>query len=417
MTLGRPALASIRRALEATFGLALEGLAPDQIAGAVAAASGDGALVDAGDPAFLRAVVDRLPIDESWLFRDEGLWAWLAEEAGAALLARAQGRHRALRVLSLGCSSGQEVFSLAILFQGLLEAQGLPPSAAASFVEVHGIDSSPGRIEQARSGLVSSWSVQRCGAGWLRGRVAPEPGAAGRFRVAPSVLSMCRFEVGNLLEVAGAGSAALGGWDLVLCRHVLIYARPERAAAIVAAMGEGLDPGAMLVVGATEAHLLGGVPSLVPLPHLGAARAANPSERERRARATEPPRTARRARPAVAGSGSGRLPRAQGSAGGAATAEAHLRRALEHAAAGRGAEALREARAAFFLEPKQLMSRLLLARALLSHDRDRGREVLKETLEQASRLSPEAEVPFAPGLSVAQVAAAARLLLDGLEGS
>ena len=414
MSLGQPALASIRRALEETFGLALEGLTRDQIESAVAAAQGDGA---PADPAFLRAVVDRLPIDESWLFRDEGLWTWLAEEAGAVLLARAQGRRRALRVLSLGCSSGQEVFSLAILFQGLLEAQGLPPSAAASFVEVQGIDSSPARIEQARSGLVSRWSVQRCGAAWLRGRVTPEGDAAGRSLVAPSVRALCRFEVGNLLDVARPGNAALGGWDLVLCRHVLIYARPERAASIVAAMGEGLDPGAMLVLGTTEAHLLGGVPSLVPLSHLGAARAANPSERDPRAPAGRPARTALRPRPPRAASGSPRPPRAQGTADGAVAAEAHLRRALEHAEAGRGAEALREARAAFFLEPKQLMARLLLARTLLAHDRERGREVLKETLDQASLLSPEAEVPFAPGLSVAQVAAAARLLLDGLEGS
>jgi len=416
MTPGRPALASIRRALEATFGLALEGLTPDQIAGAVAAASGGGSVVDPGDPAFLRAVLDRLPIDESWLFRDEGLWAWLAGEAGAVLLARAQARRRPLRLLSLGCSSGQEVFSLAILFQGLLEAQGLPPSAAASFVEVQGIDSSPARIEQARSGLVSGWSVQRCDTRWLRGRLTPEAGAAGRYRVAPSVQALCRFEVGNLLDVAREGNAALAGRDLVLCRHVLIYARPERAASIVAAMGQGLDPGAMLVVGATEAHLLGGVHSLVPLPHLGAARAANPSEREHGV-AVERPRKAPRVRSPRAGSGAHRRSPDHGPAECAAAAEAHLRRALEHAAAGRGAEALREARAAFFLEPRQLMSRLLLARALLSHDRERGREVLKETLEQASLLSPEAEVPFAPGLSVAQVAAAARLLLDGPEGS
>jgi chemotaxis methyl-accepting protein methylase len=407
-----PPLELVRRALERRYGLALDGLSEQQIAAALAAASRDVDCGDAEDPRFLASVVDRLPIDESWLFRDDGLWTWLLEHAGPALLERATALGRPVRALSIGCSSGQEPFSLAILFQGLLERAALPPSRASAFVEISGVDPSPARVAQAREGTVGAWSVQRCRPDWLRGRIVPGEAGDGRMRVDASVAAMCRFDVGNVLDLAARGSAALGGYDLVLCRHVLIYFRPDEAARIVAALGAALDPGALLVVSAAEAHLLSSASALEPAGALGAAR-AHPSATAAAARRAEASRRrARRRRPTPVPPPAARAqPREH------RVAEDHVRRALEHAAAGRTSDALREARAASFLDPKHLLSRLVLGRALLQHDRERAREVLRDLLACAAVLPQEAGVPSAPGLSVGQVASAARLLLRLPEGA
>ncbi|MGB8931528.1 MAG: CheR family methyltransferase, partial [Anaeromyxobacteraceae bacterium] len=257
MAPGAELVAATRRSLEAVFGLALEGLTGDQIASAIAAALQAGAPEDAADPAWLARVLDRLPIDESWLFRDDELWTWLRDEAGPALLDRALALGSPIRILSLGCSSGQEPFSLGILFQGILERAGIPGSAAAAYVTVTGIDSSPARVEQARTGIVNGWSVHRSRADWLRGRVALEDPQTGRHRIDPAVRALCRFEVGNLLELVAQGNAALGGFDLVLCRNVLIYFRPAEAERIAAELAGALDRGALLAFSAAEAHLLG----------------------------------------------------------------------------------------------------------------------------------------------------------------
>jgi chemotaxis protein methyltransferase CheR len=420
MSVDRAALGSIRRALEHSYGLALEGLTEDQISVATASAIGEDGALEADDPRLLPLVVDRLPIDESWLFRDDALWTWLKDELGPALLERSALRGRAVRALSLGCSSGQEAFSLAILFQGLLAAAGIPESSAPAYVEISGLDASPARIAQARDGLVNDWSMQRCRADWLRGRIVPAGGGDGRMRVAPPIKAMCRFEVGNVLDVTARGNDALAGYDLVLCRHVLIYFRADRAARVVADLGEALDRQAVLVVSAAEAHLLAAAPFLEPVGHLGAARAGPPAvaERTRPAETPRPPESPARSRSRrVAPPPPGRVAAAGPAPGERRAAEEHLRRALEHAGAGRGADALQEARAAFFLEPRHLFSRLLLGRELLSLDRERGREVLRDLLHHASLLPPEADVPFAPGLSVAQLARAARLLLDPSEGA
>lgn len=399
-------VAATRRHLETAYGLALEGLTVDQIASAVAAAHRGGPPADPADGEWLARVVDRLPIDESWLFRDDELWTWLRDEAGPALLERAMALGRPLRVLSLGCSSGQEPFSLAILFQGLLEQAGIPGSAANAYVTVLGVDSSPARVELARAGVVNAWSVQRSRATWLRGRVVPEDLQTGRHRIDPSVRAMCRFEVGNIVDLVGRGNAALAGYDLVLCRNVLIYFRPAEAERIAADLGRALDAGTILAFSAAEAHLLTASGTVEPLGQLGAGRAGWTPEvpAARSAKGTPASRAAARRRTARPSASPAPRPPSDAVA-------SHIRVAVEHARAGRTFEALREARAALFHDPHQLFPRLLVAEQLVAVDEARGQRMLRELLEQAARLPQDSAVPLADGLSVGQLAHAARLLL------
>jgi chemotaxis methyl-accepting protein methylase len=428
MSEGAARVAAVRRALESSHGLALGGLSDEQIALAVKAAGGLEGRAAPDDPALLERVVDRLPIDESWLFRDERLWGWLRDAVLPGVLERSMGEIRAARALSLGCSGGQEAFSVAIVAQALLEAMGIPGSAASSYFEVRGVDSSPARVAQARAGQLSAWSVQRCGAEWLRGRVSPEDAASGRWRVDGSVLSMCRFDVANIVELAARGPGALSGFDLVLCRNVLIYFRAEAGAKLVAALATALDPGAVLVLSPPEAHLLQGVAALEPLAFLGAARAQAPA-----AAAARRPARGRRRPPSTRGPTWGWPSTPGGTAGAAAAGPAlpaaaaaraetpapvraaiaarHAEGALAHAAAGRAHEAVREARAACLQDPRHLFSRMVLGRELIAVDAARGREVLRDVLRETDAMPQDAEVPSAPGLSVGQLASAVRLIL------
>lgn len=404
MSLAPAAIHAARRGLESAYGLALDGLDAGQVEAAIEAAAlrGGG---DAGGPGFLPAVLDHLPIDESWLFREDPLWEWLRDDAGPALLERALAAGRPARVLSLGCSGGQEAFSAAILLQRLLARAAVPAFAWAARAQVVGIDSSPARVRSARGGALPGWSVQRCRPDWLAGGALAEEGPAGPWRVHPSIQALCRFEVGNVLELAERGNAALGGHDLVFCRHVLIYFRRGEAVRVAAQLARGLDPGATLVFSAAEAHLVEAC-GLEPLAHLGAGRV--PPARRPAARRESP-----RGRAAIA---QGPPPaRAAARSRGAAVA-GHVRVSLEHARAGHAEEALREARAALFQDPRSLYSRLLLGRQLLEAGAPRGREVLRALLQAASGLPGDAELPCADGLSVGQLAAAVRLLLARPEG-
>jgi chemotaxis protein methyltransferase CheR len=396
--------ASVRLSLRAAFGLGLEGLSDEQV---LAAASLPGESQDEPSRAeALAQVVDRLPIDESWMFRDESLWTWLQEVMLPDLVVGALSSGRPLTALSLGCAGGQEAHSLAILLMGLLEAAGIPAGGVAAYARVLGLDASPARVALAASGQASAWSVERCPSRWLGGRVRLVDPTAGRWQVDEDVRAMCRFEVGNLLEVVRPGSEALRGVDLILCRHVLIYFRPDDAAAVVARLAAALDPGATLVLSPAEAVFATGLPCLEPVEATGAVGAFRRTApgMPRRARSGSAPATPTPVR--------GRRPtRPMAKLRLVGPTSRHAQAALEHTAAGRSAEALREARAACYHDPRHLLSMFVLGRELLEVDRFRGRAVLAELLELTDALPAEATVPHAPGLSVRQVSAAAQLLM------
>jgi chemotaxis protein methyltransferase CheR len=420
-----PLAAALRRALRAAFGLALEGLSDQQVLDAAAGLDGcHPALAQAGA---LARVVDALPIEESWMFRDESLWRWLQDDVLPGLVVDALSAGRPLRAASLGCAGGQEAHSLAILVLGLLEAAGIPAGCAAASARILGIDASPARVALAASGEATSWSVQRCPPRWLGGRVNPLDATTGRWQIDAAVRGLCSFEVGNVLDAARPGSQALGGMDLVLCRHVLIYFRPDEAAAVVEGLVRALDPGAILVLSPAEAHLATSLPDLEPAGEVGAfrrvvpetARAPRLRALESRAARSRPPESRAPHPPAPVSRARFRsrpspLPVAPLPQDGLALR--HASAALEHTAAGRSAEALREARAACFHDPRHLLCKLVLGRELLAVDRFRARAVLAELLQLTDALPAEAAVPQAPGLSVGQLSDAAVLLMKRGDG-
>lgn len=400
--------AAIRRALRAAYGLGLEGLSDQQVLAAAASPGEDHP--DLTQLAALARIVDSLPIDESWMFRDESLWSWLQEELLPSLVVDALSAGRPLCAVSLGCAGGQEVHSLAILVLGLLEAAGIPAGRAAASARLLGIDASPARVALAASGEASAWSVQRCPPRWLAARVQPVDAASVRWQVDRAVRALCRFEVGNVLEAARPESGLLRGMDLVLCRHVLIYFRPDEAAEVVAGLARSLDPGATLVLSPAEAHFATSLPGLEPAGAVGAfhriaAEPARPARPQALQASWARARLRSRPRPQPAPPSRQDGPVSQ-----------HALAALQHGAAGRSAEALREARAACFHDPRNLLSRLVLGRQLLSVDRTRGCAVLADLLDVTDALPAESAVPQAPGLSVGQLTAAALLLMNRGDG-
>jgi hypothetical protein len=248
--------------------------------------------------------------------------------------------------------------------------------------------------------------------------VTPEPGPVARYRLAPAVQAACRFEVANLVEVAAKGNAVLGGFDVVLCRHVLIYFRPAEAVRIASELARGLDPGAHLVVSAAEAHLIdaSGLQGSAQL-GVGASRPRVPVKPPHGRRPARPRKVKasadapRKPAPPQAPPSDAPLPATEREA----AVAAHVQKALQYAQAGLALAALREVRAALLHDPRHLYSRLLLGQQLIPVDARRGREVLRELVEAASALPADEAVPCAEGLSVGQIAAAARILLGRRE--
>lgn len=371
---------ALRARLESAYGLALASVGDDQLLRALQEAGPD-----------LTRLADHLPISESSLMRDPEVWRWLDEQPLEDALRVAMAQQRPLRALSLGCSEGQEVYSLAITALEVLSRMGVARERARDFLRIDGLDISPARVERARSGRMVEWSV--------RGKPSPQVAASlekveGGWQVRPEVLAACRFATGNLLTLP---RNTLADYDLVLCRHVLIYFDPDRARDLVGQLVSALRPGALLVLAPVEAHLLPSDQGLTPVGPVGAVRAAGADlDLDRPALAPIPM--------AGLGCAAPRDPPAPH-----ANAESHRARALQALERGQLHEALSLARAATFLEPEHLGGRFLLARLQLRLEPDLGRRMLLSVLEEARR-STDSD----PELSNHQLALAASALLTPL---
>ncbi len=193
--------------------------------------------------ALARAAVNALLNNETSFFRDGHIFDMLAHDLLPALM-RAIGearRERTLRIWCAGCSTGQEAYSLAMLFRN---HQDQWPDWRLRIVAT---DISTLAVERARSGLFSQIDVQRGLAindllRWF------EP-VGEQWRIHASLREMIDFRVDNLFE----DKAPAGFCDIIFCRNVLLYFSPGRKAELFRILARHCEAGSYLLLGAGEA--------------------------------------------------------------------------------------------------------------------------------------------------------------------
>lgn len=194
------------------------------------------ALAAPRDRALPDRVVDALLNQETSFFRDAPVFDLI----GDALAARhrdAPGRR--LRIWSAGCSNGQEPLSLAML----AHERGLTGGAAPEIVAT---DVSHGAIARARAARYSHFEVQR-GLSVHR-MIAWFDGEGAEWTAKRELVEPIRFRRHNLVD----DPAPAGGFDLVLCRNILLYFAPDIRARVFDRLAQATRPGGLLVLGASE---------------------------------------------------------------------------------------------------------------------------------------------------------------------
>jgi chemotaxis protein methyltransferase CheR len=148
---------------------------------------------------------------------------------------------RPLRVLSAGCSSGEEPYSLAIT----LHNAGLPLSGIGW--EIDGCDLNSDRIARAREAIYDETSLRACDTD-TRWRYFTEE--QQRFRLRDRYRNGIRFFQSNLLEPNG--QLGWSSYDVVLCRNLLIYFSEAAFDRLIALFARCLLPGGYLFLGHSE---------------------------------------------------------------------------------------------------------------------------------------------------------------------
>ena len=196
-------------------------------------------LVMGREPSLATKVVEALLNNETYFFRDRTPFDLLGKAALPKLLQRRQSAKR-LRIWSAGCSTGQEAYSLAMLF-----AED-PQRWAGWTIDILGSDVSEEAVRRAREGIYTQFEVQR-GLG-IAQMIKWFEECDGGWRAVEPLRRTVRFQVHNLLEP----TPHPGEFDIVLCRNVLLYLNAERRTHVFERIASAMAGDGYLMLGAGE---------------------------------------------------------------------------------------------------------------------------------------------------------------------
>lgn len=200
----------------------------------------------------LSALAEAVTINETYFFRNIEQFHVLAEVALPERI-RARSGERRLRLLSVGCSTGEEAYTLA-----MVAAERVDPAWDVSIV---GLDVNRAALRIAAAGRYSRWSLRETPAAaqqrWFQS-------SADGVEIDERLRGRVRF-----LEYNVAGDDPLlfapDTYDVVFCRNLLMYLTPPTVAAAVTRITRALAPGGYLFLGHTDS--LGSRPTALTVQH------------------------------------------------------------------------------------------------------------------------------------------------------
>lgn len=187
------------------------------------------------------SVVDAMTTNETLWFRDVYPFELLTTKLFPEFLKT----KRNLKVWSAASSSGQEAYSIAMC---AIEYDKIKPMNNLN-IKITGTDISDSMLNQCNLGQYDSLALSRgLSEGRKRQFFIPVDGLINKMQVKPEVKKLTSFKRLNLLD----SYAALGKFDLIFCRNVLIYFSNDVKSQILNQFANALNPDGYLILGASE---------------------------------------------------------------------------------------------------------------------------------------------------------------------
>lgn len=190
-------------------------------------------------PSLAREVVQVMTINETYFFRDRVPFETLREQILPELIP-ARASQKKLRIWCAASSTGQEAYSISMILDEFGARLG------GWRVEIVATDLSEAALAKAKEATYSQFEVQR---GLSTAQLLRYFDQIGdMWRLKQTIRSRVDFRHFNLLS----DYTALGNFDIIFCRNVLIYFDPDRKADVLNRMCRLLAPDGWLVLGASE---------------------------------------------------------------------------------------------------------------------------------------------------------------------
>ena len=192
--------------------------------------------------AMLCEITEAMTTNESFFFRDATPFE-IFEKAILPDLLEARASRKSLRIWSAACSTGQEAYSLSMILREMA------PQLAGWRIEIVGTDISNEVLEKAKVGIYSQFEVQRGLPIQLLMKYFTQVNEL--WQIDASIRAMVTYKEFNLLK----DLKALGSFDIIFCRNVLIYFDQPTKTKVLDAMSNILASDGCLFMGAAETVL------------------------------------------------------------------------------------------------------------------------------------------------------------------
>jgi len=206
-----------------------------------------------------KKIINAITTNETLFFRDTSPFDLLKFKILPDLIDARSGKGSrpgpgSLRIWSSACSTGQEIYSIAIIIKELLGNNG-------HNITLMGTDLSDAAITQASAGTYNKFEIER---GLPREKLQRYfTPLGGNWKIKDEIRSMAAFRRMNLMEPF----TGFGKFDIIFCRNVAIYFTLQDRQKLFNKIANVLQPDGYLLIGSTES-LTGICPQFIPKRHL-----------------------------------------------------------------------------------------------------------------------------------------------------
>jgi chemotaxis protein methyltransferase CheR len=192
-----------------------------------------------------KKIIDAITTNETLFFRDTAPFELLQHKILPDLIDKRTSKTSSMlplniRIWSAACSTGQELYSIAIVLKELL------PDMRRYNLRLLGTDISDAAVAKASYGQFNKFEMDR---GLPKDKLLKyfEP-IGDKWKVKDELRAMVTFRKQNLMEPF----AGMGKFDIVFCRNVAIYFAPEDKTRLFGKIVDVLEPDGFLVIGSSE---------------------------------------------------------------------------------------------------------------------------------------------------------------------
>lgn len=193
------------------------------------------------NPEALKELKQYFSINVTRFFRNQDTFEQLERHYFPQLLAKKrQANNLSLRVWSVGCATGAEPYTLAILFTKILGE-----SLAQTYVRIIGTDYNPHLLQIAEQGLYPAASMEEVPPSILTTYFRQN--SLEFYQIRPSIKQLVQFRLHDLLK-----DPPLKQQDVIVCRNVLIYFSHQSQQQLFEEFATALKQNGLLILGRTE---------------------------------------------------------------------------------------------------------------------------------------------------------------------